>query len=266
MLNCRRKKDEKNVGPVLGFFVVAGHESCFRQHCLSFALAQRAMAVKLPCIDPTSGSRLSSVTPFRFTGTLMASPTTSMHGLCLTRNPPVPRMALSSGTDGSSTKTRSFSMRTGKVRMFSPPSPSSAPPSKANCFLCSGHATLLTPEASPTIPCDKTKACLCGHMFCVQCHSLRSRKLNTASCDSPYRIWAPALGGKSETWPTSTQNKNHYCFCAPIHDQFFFYLLYGGTPGENEKFTVQYSTVQYCFVITKKETKMFLSLCLTQIP
>mmetsp|Transcript_25710 Transcript_25710/g.102603 ORF Transcript_25710/g.102603 Transcript_25710/m.102603 type:complete len:216 (+) Transcript_25710:2310-2957(+) len=85
----------------------------------------------------------------------------------------------------------------------SPPS-SCLPSASANCFLWSGQAILsVVPPVTPTTPCASTKACLCGHMFCVANHSPALVR-NTASCDSPYRTGVPRPTGKSAAGPTST--------------------------------------------------------------
>lgn len=59
--------------------------------------------------------------------------------LVWTRRPLVPRMALTSASDGSSTITLSPSILTGKVTIDRSPS-SCCPFANPNCFLCRGHA------------------------------------------------------------------------------------------------------------------------------
>src|SRR5687767_2775412 len=96
-------------------------------------------------------------------------------------------------------------MRIGNVRMrYSSPC-SDSPLSREKVLLCNGQAIFGTPAASPTIPRERTKAFLCGHMFCVAYHPPREAKLKTAICTCPCLIVAPPSLGKSQTLPTWTQ-------------------------------------------------------------
>mmetsp|Transcript_7111 Transcript_7111/g.14039 ORF Transcript_7111/g.14039 Transcript_7111/m.14039 type:complete len:201 (-) Transcript_7111:2756-3358(-) len=143
----------------------------------------------------------------------------------VTRRPWVPKMASTSGSAGNSTKTLSPSTLTGKVMMLRGSSaPNSRPSSRLNCFLCKGQATLGVPAESPTKPCERTKACLCGHMFCVQYHSPRAALLKTANWVSLYKIAVPTFGAKSETLPTSTQD---FWDLAKISPSGVFHMVWG---------------------------------------
>src|SRR5687767_1415198 len=61
-----------------------------------------------------------------------------------------------------------------------------SPDSSENVFLCNGQATLGVSPCVPTMPRERTKARLCGHMFWQAYHSPRLEKLKTAICALPY--------------------------------------------------------------------------------
>ena len=75
--------------------------------------------------------------------------------------------------------------RTGKVAISSDSPERHAPVSRSNVFLCSGHATLGVPAASPTIPRASTISRWCGHMFCDAYHRPVAAKWKSASCIEP---------------------------------------------------------------------------------
>mmetsp|Transcript_24239 Transcript_24239/g.68071 ORF Transcript_24239/g.68071 Transcript_24239/m.68071 type:complete len:226 (-) Transcript_24239:2436-3113(-) len=88
-----------------------------------------------------------------------------------------------------------------KVTISRSPPLISLPLDRSNCFLCSGQATFGT-SPSDAMPCARTNACLCGHMFCVA-NTDPSLSLKTASCVLPYKTAVPRFGWNASAGPKS---------------------------------------------------------------
>jgi hypothetical protein len=88
----------------------------------------------------------------------------------------VPSTASSTAVGGRCNHTSPSSILTGNVMsdMLVSSSSKHSPVFKLKFFLCSGHATLGKPSLLPMMPCDSTRARLCGHTFWVAYHSCYS--------------------------------------------------------------------------------------------